>query len=339
MRRRIGKLPLIMLALTSRCNSRCSSCSYWKSKPVDFPRELVPPLIEDLTAFSCRSIGFTGGEPLLHPQFPDIFEAFSNMPQSTLFIMSNGTTLEKLNEKQLAKITEIFISLDGNSALLHNHIRGVDCYSKMIQGIEYVREIQPDLVITARCTIQKENWRYLRDITELAKESSFSAISFVAVDSFSQAYGREYLPGDETKSSIAANSFSHEECTALKTAIPYIISELIPYIKSGFIRETSKKLNEILSFLAADENKTRISPPACNSPYFSVFISEQGSVAPCFFRPAVASLHEKRLTEILGEATYYDIARIDGTVCREFCTKCTCSFFSGPHLLKNLFMP
>ena len=55
-----------VLAVTYRCNARCTMCGIWSSKPV---AELPPAAYARLPA-SLRDVNLTGGEPFLRDDLP-----------------------------------------------------------------------------------------------------------------------------------------------------------------------------------------------------------------------------------------------------------------------------
>src|SRR5687767_7297910 len=71
---RDGRLPLLTLYLTERCNSRCVTCDYWRHGRRDATLESVIELLPELEALGTRTVLFSGGEPLLNPQWPVMAE-------------------------------------------------------------------------------------------------------------------------------------------------------------------------------------------------------------------------------------------------------------------------
>src|SRR5439155_17230273 len=62
-------LPLLVFSPTSRCNSRCVSCDWWKQSGAD---DLTLPEIarvaDAVAGLGTRVVAFSGGEPLLRPE-------------------------------------------------------------------------------------------------------------------------------------------------------------------------------------------------------------------------------------------------------------------------------
>ncbi|HQA82865.1 MAG TPA: radical SAM protein, partial [Syntrophales bacterium] len=69
------KRPVVVWNMTRRCNLRCVHC-YSQSQNKIYAGELTTQegkaLIDDLAAFSCPVILFSGGEPLMRPDLPEL---------------------------------------------------------------------------------------------------------------------------------------------------------------------------------------------------------------------------------------------------------------------------
>src|SRR5689334_21147565 len=70
-------LPLVIFFPTSRCNSRCVSCDWWKqSVEGDLSLAEIDGVAGALPALGTRVVVFSGGEPLLRPEVFDAAAMF-----------------------------------------------------------------------------------------------------------------------------------------------------------------------------------------------------------------------------------------------------------------------
>src|SRR5579871_684541 len=70
-------LPIVLFAPTSRCNSRCVSCDWWRSDgKTDLTLGEIRAIADALPRFGTRLVVFTGGEPLLRPDVMDVADLF-----------------------------------------------------------------------------------------------------------------------------------------------------------------------------------------------------------------------------------------------------------------------
>ena len=63
--RPLGRLPLVTVYLSERCNSRCITCEFWRNGHVDMTLERVQRLIPDLAALGTQVVLISGGLLLL----------------------------------------------------------------------------------------------------------------------------------------------------------------------------------------------------------------------------------------------------------------------------------
>src|SRR5438477_5801585 len=88
-------LPVVVFFPTSRCNSRCVSCDWWKcSGAGDLTLPEIETIAAALPALGTRMVLFSGGEPLLRPE---VFEAAAMFRENdiTLHLHTSGVLLER----------------------------------------------------------------------------------------------------------------------------------------------------------------------------------------------------------------------------------------------------
>ncbi|MCD4824344.1 MAG: radical SAM protein, partial [Phycisphaerae bacterium] len=114
-----------IIAVTYRCNARCSMCNVWKSTAVD---ALRPEHLRKLPR-SLKTVNLTGGEPFLRDDLPDfVAETTRRCPAAQITISTNGFLVDRI-EATLEEIRAIdptirlALSLDG-PAEVHDRIRG-----------------------------------------------------------------------------------------------------------------------------------------------------------------------------------------------------------------------
>ncbi len=159
------RLPLSgSLEITHRCNLRCAHC--YINQPVGDRaarrRELSVAqwrrLFDDLAAAGCLWLCFTGGEPLLRPDFPDIYR-HAKQCGLLLTLFTNGTLVTPALADFLAKWRpfKVEISLYGITAQTYESITGVPgSYSKCMAGIELLQARQlPVAVKTMVMTLNR----------------------------------------------------------------------------------------------------------------------------------------------------------------------------------------
>src|SRR5436190_2387431 len=88
-------LPVVVFFPTSRCNSRCVSCDWWKcSGEGDLELPEIEQVARSLTRLGTQLVVFSGGEPLLRPE---VFEAarLFRAQGAALHLLTSGVLLER----------------------------------------------------------------------------------------------------------------------------------------------------------------------------------------------------------------------------------------------------
>ncbi len=147
-----GKKPVISyvpggfnIGITFRCNFRCPACTFLLRDQQAFDVKQDMSLEEFnwiLEKFkgSLVSIGLTGGEPTLHPQFSEIVRSAKKRGLK-LVMPTNGTMLkQRIND--LEYFDKINISIDGVDFQNFSKVRGgsLSQFNDVIEGVRLMRE-------------------------------------------------------------------------------------------------------------------------------------------------------------------------------------------------------
>ena len=132
-------LPLLVFFPTSRCNSRCVSCDWWKrSGADDLTLAEIEAIADELPSLGTRVVVFSGGEPLLRPEVFDAAAIFRRQG-ATLHLLTSGVLLERFAERVAQQFARVCVSLDASSAALYAQIRGVDALATVGRGVARLR--------------------------------------------------------------------------------------------------------------------------------------------------------------------------------------------------------
>jgi len=165
-------LPIdCVIAVTYKCNSRCTMCDIWKIKDfAEFGLDQIKKLPSSL-----RDINLSGGEPFLRTDLPEIVEKISQqIPQARIIISTNGFATE-LIVKQMKTILKIkpniglALSIDGLGKM-HDEIRGIE--GGFVKAINTIKELQ-DLGMTnlrLGFTVSRRNVQQLNKVYELSRK-------------------------------------------------------------------------------------------------------------------------------------------------------------------------
>ena len=322
----LASLPLLTLYLTERCNSRCVSCDHWRTGRADLTPAAIEAWLPSLAGLGTRVVQFSGGEPLLHPQWPAIAQRL-RAEGLQLWLLTAGLALAKQAEQVHACFDAVTVSLDGTTPANYAAIRGLDAFDAVCAGVRRLAQLgtPPGL----RVTVQRANHADLPAFVALAHGLGARSVSFLAADVGNpQAFGRE--PGGDFGVGVALRA---EDLPRLREGIATLEREHAADFRSGFIAESPDKLRRIVAHGAALLGLD--APPAvrCNAPEFSAVIEADGSLRPCFFipGPGVAAGTDLRLA--LNGGAMRQLRRDIREQRRAECRHCVCSMWREPQAL------
>jgi Fe-coproporphyrin III synthase len=321
-RHRVASLPILVIHAHSSCNCRCVMCDIWKTKESRAfrPSDLEPHLAS-IRRLGVRWIVFSGGEPLLNPELASVCSIFK-AENIHLTLLTTGLLLAKCAAEVADSFDDVIVSLDGPLEI-HDSIRRVESAFVLLRsGISAVRRLRPEMPITARTTVQKQNHLHLRDTVRAAKQLGLNGISFLSADLTSQAFNRPEPWSSNRQNDVA---LSEHELTALEAELESLIREDASEIADGFISESPVKLRRIARHFRAQLGHERTESPICNAPWVSAVVETDGTVRPCFFHRPIGNLADKNLYEIInGEQALAFRSSLD-IAANPICNRCVCS--------------
>jgi MoaA/NifB/PqqE/SkfB family radical SAM enzyme len=315
-------LPVVVFFPTSRCNSRCVSCDWWKcSGAGDLSLEEIETVADALPALGTRMVLFSGGEPLLRPE---VFDAAAMFRENhiTLHLHTSGVLLDRTAADVARVFSRVIVSLDAHTEELYQAVRGVAALTAVERGVARLHRIAPHVPVTARSTLHRWNFRELPNLIDHAKAMALDGISFLAADVFSAAFGREFPARTDT---LALNA---DETAEFSELVEETIASHLDDFVSGFVVETPEKLRRLPQYYAALRGEGSFPRVSCNAPYTSAVIEADGSVRPCFFHQAVGSVRLEPLSAIVKRniPAFRENLLIDTN---PVCTRCVCSMKTG----------
>jgi uncharacterized Fe-S cluster-containing radical SAM superfamily protein len=148
-RRKVAAFPRLPLKgsldLTYRCDNDCRHC--WLRLPTgsaEISRELtleeIRRIAGEARSLGCREWTISGGEPLLRPDFSEIFEVLTARSAGYTLI-TNGTLITPDIARLLTRPGAKLISLYGATARVHDHVtRTPGSFADLERGVAYLRE-------------------------------------------------------------------------------------------------------------------------------------------------------------------------------------------------------
>jgi putative heme d1 biosynthesis radical SAM protein NirJ1 len=175
-----GVGPVVVWNVTRTCNLKCRHC-YSESDAKKYDGELSTGeairLIDDLSEFNVPVLLFSGGEPLIRPDFFDL-AAHTAARGIRPTISTNGTLIDRSTAEDLKKIGVgyVGISLDGIGEK-NDFFRGKKgAFDDALRGIRNCIDIGQRVGL--RFTINRHNYSQLNDIFALIGEEKIPRVCF-----------------------------------------------------------------------------------------------------------------------------------------------------------------
>jgi len=318
----LERLPLVTLYLSERCNSRCTSCDYWRHGTGDMTLEGVARLLPSLSRLRTEVVLISGGEPLLNPEWSDI-ATLLRAHGLKLWLLTSGLSLAKHARRAAALFEAITVSLDGTDRPTYESIRGLDAFDKVCEGIRVAA--QTGTPISVRVTLQRANYRQLPQFVELARELGAHQVSFLAVDVANpHAFARQ----NDFATDLALQP---QDLPVLAGILDDLEREYASEFSSGLIAESPHKLRRIHQYFSAICGLAAYPAVRCNVFEYSAVIGATGRVSPCFFISGPpGAVWRDSLEAVLNHASMSALRENIRTGSRAECARCVCSMWRDP---------
>jgi 12,18-didecarboxysiroheme deacetylase len=254
------KRPVVVWNVTRRCNLKCVHC-YAHAKNVPFDNELSTgqgkELIDDLAGFGSPVMLFSGGEPLVRKDLPQL-AGYAVEKGMRAVISTNGTLITPSMARTLKQIglSYVGISLDGMQEI-NDRFRGVNgAFQSALDGIKNSQDA--GIKVGLRFTINKFNVGEIPKIFQLLEEMDIPRVCFY------------HLVYAGRGSELVKDDLSHEET---REAVDLIIDETKrlfdkgkpkevltvdnhadgPYVYLRMLKEDPERAREVLELLKWNE--------------------------------------------------------------------------------------
>jgi molybdenum cofactor biosynthesis enzyme MoaA len=132
----------LTVAITAHCNLRCIGCRYERDfmPGHQLPLGKVKELLEDAKTGGIERVRLYGGEPLLHPQLPDMIRHSISLGLST-YITTNGILLrQKIDQLYQAGLRSMTVGFYGTGDAYDGYVQRSDRFARLENGIATVRD-------------------------------------------------------------------------------------------------------------------------------------------------------------------------------------------------------
>lgn len=303
----------VSLNITMECQAHCLHC--YASSPRPLPNELttaeLKALIDEIVAMGVFNITFSGGEPTLRKDLEELISYTADQSLKPVLI-TNGALLDKKMIERLtaAGLLGIQISLDGATAEVHDHFRG-------LPGLfDHLMEVIPEIVespieLQVAYTITKANMHHVTRVMELAEKMHMGRLAIMNVlNTGRMKEHAEYLPTLDDYACILKQMVEKEK-ELDNTYIFY------PEVPSAIFKEVLGE-QSYLNLISAG----KIGP--CVAGITQCAVNPDGSVIPCdaSMGISVGNVREQNLAEIWRTSPVLKHLRAVSKKEQDPCKKC-----------------
>jgi 12,18-didecarboxysiroheme deacetylase len=174
------KKPVVVWNMTRRCNLKCVHCYAQAVDPEgkdEIDTRAGKEIIDDLAQFGSPVMLFSGGEPLVRKDLPELASHAVSRGMRAV-ISTNGTliTPQKARELKAVGLSYVGISLDGGKEV-HDHFRGVPgAFDKAMQGVENCQT--EGLKVGLRFTLNRRNVQEVPEIFDILERLEVPRVCF-----------------------------------------------------------------------------------------------------------------------------------------------------------------
>lgn len=185
--RRAYRPLYVKIKLMFGCNLKCEMCNHWRETrepPLTIAR--FKETLGELAALGCRKIHFSGGEPLLRPQVPDLV-AHATALGLRVTMTTNGTLVDKALAKRLIEsgLRGVNVSLDSPDRRVHDRVRGArGAWKETTRAIRLFRRYahKGKLVVRVNTVVSRTTYASLAPLPDLAHALGADALNLIPVD-------------------------------------------------------------------------------------------------------------------------------------------------------------
>ncbi|MBS2039882.1 TIGR04053 family radical SAM/SPASM domain-containing protein [bacterium] len=330
---------LVIWEVTQACDLACLHCrasAMPEAHPLALTHEQGRALIEQVRDFGAPYplLVFTGGDPFKRADLCDLVgyaRSLGLMPA----ISPSATPLltrQRLSALREAGARVVSLSLDGSSAAVHDHFRGVSgTFERTLEGCAMVRDLGMKLQINT--TVSRHNLKDLNSLAALVHSQQVMTWSVFFLVATGRAQSEQALAPEEVEAVLHWLA-EVSECIPLKTTEGHQYKRVIFMRRAlherGLEPERFFRLHPLHQQLQAEwrgygfapRGAARRAPMHINSADGFVFVSHLGDVFPSGFLPLRAgNVKQESLPHIYRHSPLFTQLR-DSSQLKGRCGRC-----------------
>lgn len=197
--------------MTFRCNQKCSKCSHWKMKNVDYSLD-ISIIIENIKKISSlKDFCIVGGEPLIYKhKVLRLIEGIEGCNIRTT-IVTNGLEMDEnfINKISLYNI-HLVISVDTMDRSFWKFVRGDDSYERVMSNLQYAISTLEPAKISIQSVLAKDTLEHIEKVKEFCKTNN---IHHSVQKYIKEGFNGKWTPINQNNL-VSLNGNKNEECFA-----------------------------------------------------------------------------------------------------------------------------
>ncbi len=216
-------IKYITFECVSRCDMNCGFCfSYWRDGAPEVGTEKAKDMIRQLRDQGLEAINYTGGEPLLRKDLPELLR-FSKDLGLTTIVTTDGIPLKRKLGEIADRMDYLGLPLDSANSTIHNKMRitkATDNHYGLVLGLlDTLHDDYSHIGVKINTVVTKRNLGSIAGIGGLVKGK---AISWKLSQFLPAAYGALH----RTNFEITREEYDAEvrRCREADSGVPLVIS-------------------------------------------------------------------------------------------------------------------
>lgn len=336
--------PLNMIMfVTTRCNSRCKHCFFWKN--LNKNEELKLEEIERISASLRKPLStliLSGGEPFLRDDIAKVCKAFSkNNKTKRIVIPTNGFLTDRICEKveEILKTCNskiaVQVSLDGLEKT-HDEIRGIKgMFMNACKTIGRLKDLQKKYknfyALSVMTVISKRNFGEIEELSDYVRNGlgCFQNFELVRGTNYLKDGKADKIFNDFNPKDVACHPIQHSRLNELDKKLERIYrnEKKIKSLRDSISLQMS--LERMHAYINISKNNK--SPVKCLAGKLIGVIYTNGDVSLCELTNPIGNLRKENFD-------FYKIWNSkEASQMREKIKNCSCthSCFIGPSIYCN----
>ena len=293
---------LVVWNLTNMCNLRCKHC-YQKAGHAlkdELSLEEKLRLVDEIASAGVVAIAFSGGEPLMHPDF---FSTARRAHDRGLYISvaTNGVLLtpETLNRLKDIGVGYIEVSLDSARPEVHDEFRGVPgSWKRALEGIS--NSSKAGVFTVMATTVTRLNYEDVPALIDLSKKlgvNRFTHFNFIPTGRAKEITSLDLSP--QQREDLLRLLYEKSQTSGIE-----VLSTAPQFARVVFQQSSGHAIAPTHFYVGQNRNwgLTALAEfiGGCGAARLYCAIQPNGDVTPCVFIPQliVGNIREKAFSEI-----------------------------------------